>query len=129
MVNQPDLHIQLRRNYMRKFSDTQVNEIRHRVNVLGESRASVATRVNASRSAVSSVANYTTYRDVPAPRPIPGFSNNYLVYPNGKVWSYSRNHFLRETRKSSASNTRYVNLRNGFSRKSVRVNELVNTLF
>lgn len=113
---------------MRKFNERQVNEIRHRVNILDESASSVANRMKSSRSAVSDVANYKTYRDIPAAKSIPGF-NNYLVYSNGKVWSTYTNRFLKATSKRANSKTKYVRLKNKNENRSVRVEQLVNSLF
>lgn len=113
---------------MRKLNMNKVNEIRHRVNVLGQTRANVSRTLKVSRSTVSSVANYNSYQDIPAPRTVPGF-NNYLVYPNGKVWSTTTNKFLKTARKSEGSKARYVHLKNRNNRRSIRVEQLVNSLF
>lgn len=112
---------------MKRFNTNQVCNIRHQVNIQGTPATSVAKRLKASPSAVRRAASGQSYRDIPMPRPVPGFSN-YLAYPDGRLWSMNRNQFIKPVQKGS-SDTRYYNLRAGNNRKSIRSDELANLVF
>lgn len=102
-------------NTQRRFNKNQVCSIRHSINVLGESATSVAQRYDASPSTVRRIASGDSYSDIPMARTIPGFSS-YLAYPNGRVWSTSRNKYLKSVNKGNGT---YYNLRNGGNRMSI----------
>ena len=113
---------------MRKLTENAVCNIRHAINIENQTRVEVARRHNVSPSTVSDVASGRTYRNVPEAKSVPGFSN-YIVYPNGKVWSFSTNRFVKAVQKSPSTKTRYINLRNRDTRRSMQVNKLVSSLF
>jgi hypothetical protein len=113
---------------MRKFNKSTICNIRHLVNVKNLSANEVGRKYKASRSTIRDIANYKTYKDIPAPKVDKSFPN-YLVYPSGKVYSFSSDQFISPSRKSRTNNARYVNLRNGDMRKSFKINDLVSTLF
>jgi len=112
---------------MRKFNTNQVCNIRHAVNIQATPATKVATRYKSSPSTVRRVASGQSYSDVPMPRAIPGFSN-YLAYPDGRIWSVSRNRFIKPVAKGSSS-TRYYNLTSNGSRRSMRTDEVTNLIF
>lgn len=112
---------------MRKLTSTAVCNIRHAIMVEGQSSTSVAAKHSISPSTARAVARGDRYADIPSPCPIPQFEN-YLAYPNGKVWSTSSNRFIKATKKGT-SNTKYYNLRNGKSRRSIPSKLVVSEVF
>ena len=113
---------------MRRFNTTQICNIRHMVNVENLSVSEVARMFKASRSSIRDITNMKTYRDIPEAKIAPQFPN-YLVYPNGNVFSLRANQFIIPSRKSISNPSIYVNLRNGELRKSFKINELIGRLF
>lgn len=113
---------------MRKFNVNQVCNIRHAVNVENTATPSVAKKFKSSPSTIRRVASGDSYSDVPMPRAIPGFSG-YLAYPNNKIWSVSRNRFLKPVTKGS-SKTKYYNLKaGGQARRAIRADEVSSLIF
>lgn len=114
---------------MRKFNTNQVCNIRHAVNIENTGATAVAKRYKSSPSTVRRVASGDSYSDVPMPKAIPGYSN-YIAYPNNKIWSVSRNRFLKPTAKKGSYKTKYYNLRSGNGvRRSIRADEISSQLF
>jgi len=102
-------------NTQRRFTKNQVCSIRHAINVLGESPSSVAQRHSAAASTIRRIASGDSYSDIPVARSIPGFPS-YLAYPNGRIWSTSRNKFLKSVQKGNGT---YYNLWNGQNRQAI----------
>jgi transcriptional regulator with XRE-family HTH domain len=113
---------------MRKFNVNTICNIRHAINIEGKSRSELARRYKVSSSTISDIVSGKTYQDVPTAKAIPGYSN-YLAYPNGRVWSFNRNCFIKPMQKRESSKTRYITVRNRDSQKAFQVSQLVNSLF
>lgn len=111
-----------------KLTQHKVNSIRHQVNVLNETNRVVATRYKVSPSTVSAIANYKTYRDIPAPTAVPGFPN-YLIYSDGRIWSNAGRKFIKKTSKRSGGKKEYVQLKNSGIRRSVKISSLIKSVF
>lgn len=112
---------------MRKFQLDQIVDMRHRTIIMEEPIAEVAKEYKTSRSTVTRISRGETYKDIPNSKKIPGFPN-YMVYPNGQVWSTTTNRFLAQTNKGR-DGTAYYQLRNGDARQSIKVDSLMEQLF
>lgn len=112
---------------MRKLSQTAVCNIRHAITVENRSASEVARKYSVSPSTVRAVARGDRYSDIPTAKPIPNFES-YLAYPNGKVWSTSRNQFIKAAKKGS-SNKKYYNLKNNGNRLSVSTTSIISEVF
>lgn len=113
---------------MRKFKTNDIINIRHKGIIEKVPAAKLATRYKTSPSTISSILQNKTYVDVPQPKVISGF-NNYLVYPNGKVWSKASNRFLKAKPKKEGYKARYVTLRSNGQQRSFNIKETVAQLF
>lgn len=112
---------------MRKLTKTAVCNIRHAIQVENKSATEVARKYNVSPSTARAVARGERYTDIPFARPIPQFEN-YLAYPNGRVWSTTRGRFVKAVHKST-SKTKYYNLKNRGARRSIPVSTISSQLF
>jgi len=99
----------------RRFSKNQVCRIRHSVNILNESASSVAQQYSVSPSTIRRIASGQSYSDIPMARSVPGFPS-YLAYPDNRIWSTSRNKFLKSVQKGNGT---YYNLWNGQNRQAI----------
>lgn len=112
---------------MRKLTVSAVCNIRHAITVEGRPATEVASKYGISPTTARAVARGDRYSDIPQARPIPGFQS-YLAYPNGRVWSTNSGKFVKAVKKSSAK-TKYYNLKNSGTRRSVAVNTIRSELF
>lgn len=112
---------------MRKLTKAAVCNIRHAITIEGRPATEVASRYNVSPSTARAVARGERYSDIPEARPIPQFEN-YLAYPTGRVWSMSRGRFVKAVKKNTTK-TRYYNLKNSGTRRSVPVSTITSELF
>lgn len=107
---------------MRKLTPTAVCNIRHAVLIEAKPATEVAKKHKVSPTTVRAIARGVRYRDVPQAQAIPQFEN-YLAYPDGRVWSETSQKFLKPRLKGS-SRVKYYDLRNAGERKSIRVSSL-----
>lgn len=112
---------------MRKLTANAVCNIRHAITVEGRPATEVAAKHGISPTTARAVARGDRYSDILQARPIPGFES-YLAYPNGRVWSTNSGKFVKAVRKSSAK-TKYYNLKNNGTRRSVAVSRIRSELF
>lgn len=112
---------------MRKLTKTAVCNIRHAILVENKPATQVASKYGVSPSTARAVARGERYSDIPQARPIPQFEN-YLAYPTGRVWSTTRNRFVKPVQKNT-SKTKYFNLKNSGVRRSVPVSSIAEEVF
>lgn len=112
---------------MRKLTVSEVCNIRHAITVEGHPATKVASKHGISPTTARAVARGDRYTDIPQAMPVPGFQS-YLAYPNGRVWSTSSRRFVKAVKKSSAK-TKYYNLKNSGTRRSIPVSSIRSELF
>lgn len=109
----------------RSFTPSQVNDIRHRINVLEETVSSVAKRYGVHSSTVSKISVGQTYRDIPTPM----YVANYVIYPNGRVWSKSTGKWMSYRKKSSHATVEHVDLRLNGQKRSFTKSSVISEFF
>lgn len=79
-----------------------------------------------SRKTIYNIVNNITWRHIPDPVTISGFKN-YVLYPDGRVYSRAQETFLKPEKRSTGSFVRLTG--NNGKRKNINVDELVSTYF
>lgn len=110
------------RSNQSNLTGSDVLDIRRLHDKEGYNDAQLARQFGVSRKAIYNIVERNTWKDVPDPVAVRGFTG-YSVYPDGRVFSESRRSFLSTIQRSSGAAVR-ITAKNG-TRQTVAVSTLL----
>ena len=104
------------------LSDSDVLDIRRIFNQGDVSQTILAESYDVDRRTIHNIVTQQSWTHVPQPQPVSG-NPQYMVYPDGRVWSTASERFL--TPSTNASGEQIVTLSSNGSRSRTNVAQLV----